>query len=78
MEAGVVQPWLWNDGGQAGGEVQRFEDHVRDTVTVRSLQAVTHIDPACQRQAFVGDGRPGDMQAQPLEHGSLMRAKATP
>ena len=47
-------------------------------VPVPRLEPIADVALADQRQALVGDGRSGDVAAQPLQLGSLMRACRNP
>ena len=42
VEAGHVDPWFRHQGGEAGDEVQGFEDDVGGAVVVRCLERITH------------------------------------
>ncbi len=67
METGEVHARFWHQRGQAGDEIQWLENDVRGPVTVGCLEAVADLALAGQGQAFVGNGRSGDVAAKPFE-----------
>ena len=56
VEAGEVDPRFRYQGGQAGDEVQGFEDDVGGAVAVRCLERISHIPLTGQGQPASGDG----------------------
>lgn len=48
---------------EAGNKVERLEDDVRRTISVRGLQFVAHVAVSGQRQTLFRDVRPADIPA---------------
>jgi len=70
--AGEVHSGLGHECGQASDKVQGFEDDVGGAVAVRCLERISHIPLTGQGQPVSGDGRTGDIAAQPLQLAPLV------
>jgi len=52
MKAGQVDPGLGRQGGEAGDEVERFEDDMGGAIAVRRLELVANVAVRGERQAL--------------------------
>lgn len=67
VEASEVQPRAWDQCGQAGNEIQRFEHDMGRTIAEGMFVAVNDTAPAINTEAFGGDRRAGDVAAQTFQ-----------
>ena len=57
----------WNEGGEAGDEVDGVEHDMRGAVTEGVLESIHDLPAVIDREAFVRDGRAGDVATEPFE-----------
>jgi len=67
VKASEVQSRAWDQCGQAGNEVQRFQHDVGRTIPERMFVAVNDTPPVIDTEAFGGDRWAGNVAAQALQ-----------
>ena len=70
----------WHEGGEAGDEVHRVEHDMSRPVVEGVLESIHDLPAVIDREAFVRDGRAGDVAAKAFERVPLMglAARADP
>ena len=57
----------WHEGGEAGDEVDGVEHDMSGAVTEGVLEWIHDLPAVIDREAFVRDGRAGDVETQAFE-----------
>ena len=64
---GEMGAGAWNEGGEAGDEVDGVEHDMSGAVPEGVFEPIHDLPAVIDREAFVGDGRAGDVAAQAFE-----------
>ena len=65
--SGEMGAGAWNEGGEAGDEVDGVEHDMSGAVPEGVLEPIHDLPTVIDREAFVGDGGAGDVAAQAFE-----------
>ena len=74
--SGEMGVGAWNEGGEAGDEVDGVEHDMSGAVTEGVLEPIQDLPAVIDREAFVRDGRAGDVAAKAFEGVALMGSAA--
>ena len=74
--SGEMGAGAWNEGGEAGDKVDGVEYDMSGPVTEGVLESVQDLPAVIDREAFVRDGRAGDVAAKAFEGVTLMGSAA--
>ena len=74
--SGEMGTGAWNEGGEAGDEVDGVEHDMSRSVTEGVLESIHDLSVVIDREAFVRDGRARDVAAKAFEGVALMGSAA--
>ena len=67
VESGQIDPGLRHQCDESGDEVQRLDDDVGGSISVRRLELVTHVAMGRERQPLFRHRRPSNVAAQTFQ-----------
>ena len=65
--SGEMGAGAWHEGSEAGDEFDGVEHDMRGAVVEGVLESIHDLPAVIDREAFVGDGRAGDVATEPFE-----------